>query len=175
MFPVRLRVKSTPDEIARLSKLVEKTGDPAKGRAIYTQDRKLACARCHRLEGMGHSLGPDLTRLWQTHSAGDVLLSLLDPDGNSSADYRIQKVTTKTGRTYLGLVLMETPEEVHLRDAGGREIHLKVEGIAKRVEGRTSLMTKPTVAALTEEELIHLVAFLVDRKAQESLRTEGEE
>lgn len=175
LLQAKLPLKTDSNEIARLSKLVETTGDPVRGRAIYTQGKKLACAQCHRLEVTGQSFGPDLTRLWQTHSASDILLSLLDPDGNPSIDGRAQTIITKAGRKYLGLVIAETSEEVLLRDAGGRDIFLNRKDIEARRKGSTSLMSKQTVAALTEEELVHLVAFLADRKAQESLRSPGKE
>src|SRR5690606_608979 len=88
----KVQVHPTPDEIGRLSKLVETNGNSVRGREIYVQKTKLACAQCHRFEDTGRALGPELTRLWQTHSAGDVLQTLLDPDGNPSIDNRTHRV-----------------------------------------------------------------------------------
>jgi hypothetical protein len=64
---------------------------------------------------------------------------------------------------------------LYLRDHAHRDICIKVADVAKRTEGPPSLMSKQPVAVLTEEELIHLAAFLTDRKAQEELRTQGKE
>ena len=39
---------------------------PGRGRDLYLNTKLLACATCHRMEGVGGSVGPDLTRVWDT-------------------------------------------------------------------------------------------------------------
>jgi len=45
-------------------------GDPSRGKALY--DGKGACATCHRVNGVGSRLGPDLSDVGQLRRAVDL-------------------------------------------------------------------------------------------------------
>ena len=46
------------------------TGDPSRGKALY--DGKGACATCHRVNGLGSRLGPDISDVAQIRRAVDL-------------------------------------------------------------------------------------------------------
>src|SRR3954471_276027 len=54
-----------------------KTGDAARGRAIFTG--KGACTGCHRVGGTGSIVGPNLTDVGAIRSAGALQRSLVEP------------------------------------------------------------------------------------------------
>ncbi len=78
VFRGGLLLSLEPEEVARVEKLVATTGDAESGRRVYLDSQKSQCAKCHQLEGVGAQVGPDLTKIWDTHSGnrsqGGVLI-----------------------------------------------------------------------------------------------------
>ena len=52
-------VSKRADVIAKYQKSLGLGGDAAKGKATF----KLTCAACHKLEGVGEAVGPDLASI----------------------------------------------------------------------------------------------------------------
>src|SRR5262245_49238469 len=52
-------------------------GDAARGKALF--EGKGGCLKCHRVDGVGSRLGPDLTRIGQLRRSAELERSLLDP------------------------------------------------------------------------------------------------
>jgi putative membrane-bound dehydrogenase-like protein len=165
-----LLVSNTPDEVARVRKLVESKGDPKRGRTLYLDGKKLACITCHRLEGIGGNVGPDLTRLWDTQSIEKIMESMIEPSKEIKEGYQAYQATTKQGKKYVGLKISQNADEVVLRDASARDIRIPVKELDDLVASKVSLMPDNVIAQLTYDQFIDLVAFLKNRQAQESLR-----
>jgi putative membrane-bound dehydrogenase-like protein len=166
-----LMVSNNPKEVERLSKLVGKQGDPMRGRALYLNGKTLACINCHRLEGIGGSVGPDLTRLWDTHSLEKIVESILEPSKEIKEGYQTFSATTKKGITYNGLKISQSADEIVLREATGRDVRLALKDLEEPPSAsKVSLMPDNAISLLNYDQFIDLLAFLRDRKAQESLR-----
>ena len=165
-----LRVGNSPEEVSRLRKLVAEKGNPMRGRALYLNSKTLACVNCHRLEGVGGSVGPDLTRLWDTQSLEKIVESIVEPSKEIKEGFQSYVATTKKGQVFTGLKILENGTEVILRDAEGRDVRLAKTDVEELTVSKTSLMPDNVISQLTYGQLIDLVAFLRDRRAQESLR-----
>jgi putative membrane-bound dehydrogenase-like protein len=166
-----LSVSNSPAEVARIRKLVETKGDPERGREIYLNNKTLACVTCHRMEGVGGNVGPDLTRLWDTHSLEKVVESILEPSKEIKEGYQSYVATSKKGQTFVGLKVSQTAEDVVLRDATGKDVRLATKDIEDLSPSKMSLMPENAISQLSYDQFIDLIAFLKDRKAQESLRS----
>jgi putative membrane-bound dehydrogenase-like protein len=165
-----LSVANSPEEAARVRKLVQTKGNPERGEAIYLNSKTLACVSCHRMEGVGGSVGPDLTRMWDTHSVEKIMESILEPSKEIKEGYTAYVATTKKGQVYTGLKVSQTADEVVLRDANAKDVHIPTRDLEDLTASKQSLMPDNAIAQLSYEQFIDLVAFLKDRKAQESLR-----
>ena len=128
------------------------------------------CASCHVLYGTGGDIGPDLTRVWQTHSVAKLLESIVEPSREIKKGYGTWQVETSGGQVYVGLKVDETPSQVVLRDANGRDIRLRRDQLDVLEETRQSLMPEGTVNQLNFTEFIDLLAFLKSSEAQSELR-----
>jgi putative heme-binding domain-containing protein len=164
---------NSPAEVEQLRALVRTRGRPDQGRRLFLDSKLLACSKCHSLEGVGGSVGPDLTRIWETQSVEKILESILEPSKEIKEGYQTYQATTRQGRVYQGLKVAQTADEVVLRDAEGRDVRIATQDLEECTASKVSLMPEDTVAQLTQEQLIDLIAFLKDRKAQEALRTLG--
>ena len=109
-------------EVRRLNNdLRAAPGDPARGRRLF-HDR---CATCHRLDGEGETIGPDLTYA-NRRDRDFLLVSLVDPSGIVRKEYQAYNVATKDGRVLSGLIVEQTPEAIILRDAKGQRTRVAV-------------------------------------------------
>lgn len=165
-----LLVSNEPAELKRLADLVAKNGDPVRGRKLYLNHKAVACMSCHRLEGVGGNVGPDLTRIWDTLSLDKVMESMLDPSKEIKEGYQTYVVSTKSGRTISGLKVSQSAKEMILRDVTGKEVRIPRDDIDSFITTKSSLMPDDVVRHLSLPEFIDLIAFLRDRKAQEEVR-----
>jgi putative heme-binding domain-containing protein len=157
-------------EVERVRQLVGTKGHPERGRALYLNHRVLACVTCHCLEGIGGNVGPDLTRIWDTQSVEKIMESILDPSKEIKEGYQTYVATTAKGQVFSGLKVSQTAQELVLRDANAKEIHIPVKELEEVKASPQSLMPDNVVAQLTFDQFVDLVAFLKDRAAQESLQ-----
>jgi quinoprotein glucose dehydrogenase len=141
-----------------------------RGRSLYLNSKTLACINCHHLEGIGGSVGPDLTRLWETQSIEKVIESLLEPSKEIKEGFQSYVASTTKGQVFTGLKILDNAEEVVLRDAEGRDVRLAKKDVEELKASKKSLMPDNVISQLNYGQFIDLVAFLKDRKAQESLR-----
>ena len=165
-----LKLSSDPAEAERVRRLVYEKGNPLKGKALYLDTKALACATCHKLEGVGGSVGPDLTRVWDTMTVEKLLEAIAAPSKEIKEGYQAHKAETADGRVFTGLKVSETATEVVLREATGKDVRLVKEDLDSLTPSSVSLMPDNAVAQLSYEQVIDLLAFLKNRAAQESLR-----
>lgn len=165
-----LLVTNQQAEVEKVRQLVLTKGDATKGRAIYLNSSTLACVTCHKLEGVGGQIGPDLTRIWDTTSIEKIIESMVEPSKEIKEGYRSYRLTTNDGRTLTGLKIAETPAEITIREANGADVRIKRTNVAELAVSNVSLMPDNVISQLSFDQFIDLVAFLKNRRAQESLR-----
>jgi putative membrane-bound dehydrogenase-like protein len=165
-----LLVALTPHDVARIGAELKTKAKSARGRALYLNNKALACMSCHRLEGIGGNVGPDLTRIWETHSLEKVMEAMLDPSKEIKEGYQSYSAVTKDGKVHLGLKIAHTVDELTLKDALGKEIKIPAANLDELIPAKKSLMPDDVVRHLGYTEFLDLVAFLRDRAMQESLR-----
>lgn len=80
-------------------------GDAARGKAIV--EGKGQCLSCHRVNGAGSRLGPDLSDVGALRRAAELEQSLTDPSAEILPGNRYFHVVTKTGESFTGRLLNE--------------------------------------------------------------------
>ncbi len=157
-------------EVERLQNLVRTKGNAQRGRELYLNAKLLACINCHRMEGVGGNVGPDLTRLWDTATIEKIMESIIDPSKEIKEGYDTWVATTKKGQVFTGLRVSQNADEVVIREASAREVRIPMKEIDELTKSKTSLMPDNVVSQLSFDQFVDLIAFLKDRKSQESLR-----
>jgi putative membrane-bound dehydrogenase-like protein len=165
-----LLVSLEPGQIEKVRKQVSDKGDPKRGRELYLNTKLLACATCHRMEGVGGSVGPDLTRIWDTQTLDKLLESIVDPSKEIKEGFQTYRLATADGQILMGLKIKEDAKEVTIREANGRDTRVSKEEIDSLAPTKLSLMPDNVVAQISYDQFIDLLAFLKSRKEQESLR-----
>ena len=166
----KLLAAPTGDEARRLREFVAKNGNSARGKTIFYDAKKGNCATCHRIEGQGGAVGPDLTRVYETLSFDKRVESILEPSKEIKEGFGSFKVATKDGRVTTGLLVSKTDQAIVLKDAEGREVRIPAAEVEMSANEPTSLMPAGVVGHLSFAELADLLAFLGDKAAQDGLK-----
>ena len=174
-FADGLSLSLEPDEVARLEREVAESGDVAAGKALFLDAQRTQCITCHRLEGVGGQVGPDLSKIWETHSVAKILESIVTPSKEIKEGFQTYTVVGSDGRVFTGLKIVDDDREVVLRDTQGIDVRINQSAVEDIVATKASLMPEGVLAQLSYDEAIDLVAFLRDRAAQESLRRVADE
>jgi uncharacterized protein len=146
------KVKS--DIIAALAPEVEKPGDAANGRLLFTG----ACSSCHKVGDLGQrNVGPPLDGIG-AHGRAELLGQIIDPNREVDPSFWQWNVTTKSGQTLAGVIASENASTLTLRNASG-DAEIKKEEIATRENTRRSLMPEG-LEALGGQALRDILSFL---------------
>lgn len=142
-------------------------GTAANGRAVFER----ICAQCHLAQGLGHSVGPDLTDL-SHRSVEDLVSNILDPNMALNPLFVAFMAELADGEIETGILGPENAESVTLLQALGRKVEIPRARIKSlRSEGR-SLMPEGLEAGMTPQDLRDLVAFLQQRGSPDPGATE---
>ena len=152
-------------------------GDPARGKAIY--DGKGDCQSCHRINGNGSRLGPDLSDIGvprggrggkqaapgtpapaaPTLNLGALETSILDPDADVALANRLVRVVTKDGKSVTGKLLNHDNFTVQFIDPQG-----KLRSLMKADLKESTVLTKGLMPSykdrLSAQEVADVVAYL---------------
>ena len=131
------------------------TGDAAAGLLVYGKN---GCAACHRINGKGGFLGPDLSDIGAKRAVRHLRESLLEPNADLPLDYRTVEVITITGKRSSGIHLNEDEYSLHLRDSQGSLLSFLKTELKEIKLPRESLM--PDYKSLSKDELENLVGYL---------------
>jgi putative membrane-bound dehydrogenase-like protein len=136
-------------------------GDARRGKAVFAK----SCSICHRLEGVGHVVGPDLQAL-SNKSPLYLLTEMLDPNRNVDTRYLSYVAVTRSGRTFTGLLASESATSITLRSQEGKEeVLLRAELEELQSTGK-SLMPEGLEKELSKQEVADLIAYLTAQGSQ---------
>jgi cytochrome c oxidase cbb3-type subunit III len=133
-------------------------GNAARGKALF--EGTAGCAGCHRVNGSGSRVAPDLSDIGLGRTAAALRQSLLDPTPVMLPINRPVRIAMKDGRTLSGRRLNEDTLTVQIVDDKERLWSLAKSDIRSLVVEQKSTM--PAYAGrLDDGELADMVAYLV--------------
>jgi putative heme-binding domain-containing protein len=156
-------------------------GDPARGKAIY--EGKGDCASCHRINGAGSRLGPDLSDIGVPRGGGRgggggkqatpapeptlnltaLETSIVDPDAEVTPANRLVRVVTKDGKSVTWRLLNHDNFTVQFIDPQG-----KLRSYMKADLKESTVLTKGLMPSykdrLSSQEVADVVAYLATLK-----------
>ena len=100
------------DVVARYKESLSMEGDVNRGRAIF----KKQCSVCHKVEGYGHEIGPNLATI-KTRGAETILVNVLDPNREVNPEYLNYVALTVDGRSISGMIAGENAASLTLKRA----------------------------------------------------------
>lgn len=136
-------------------------GDPNQGRTLF--EGKGDCRTCHRVNGTGSRVAPDLSSVGTRRPAAMLQQTLIDPTGGMLPSNRPIRAVTADGTTVTGRRLNEDSFTVQLIDAQERLVSLEKASLKEYAVLAQSPM--PSYAdRLTEQERADVLAYLLSLK-----------
>ena len=130
-------------------------GNPAEGRLGFQK----TCATCHKAQGQGEAIGPDLATV-VGRTPEDLLVHILDPNREVLPQYLDYSVATTDGQVFTGIISSETASAVTLKRAGSLTDTLPRNRIEAIASSGVSLMPEGLEKGLNHQDLANLIAFI---------------
>jgi putative membrane-bound dehydrogenase-like protein len=152
-----------------LFELIRRDGDAAKGQAVFFRAGANACASCHRVQGRGQWVGPDLSTIGSKYGKSELIQSILNPSAAIGYNFRSTVASLADGRTITGLVVEEALDRLVLKTAEGQRVALRPSEIEDRKQVEVSLMPEGLAQTMGESDFVDLLAFLQTLKQPVSI------
>jgi putative heme-binding domain-containing protein len=154
--------EQTPEKIEQQlekfrKQMAELSGDRKAGAAIFEK----TCMVCHKLNGNGHNVGPDLTGA-NRRDLEYLLVNILDPNRVVGSDYYSATVVDKLGRVQRGLVVENTPQRIILKGENDKLTTFARGDVDEFQIEAKSLMPEGLPETMTEPQFRDLIAFLME-------------
>jgi putative heme-binding domain-containing protein len=151
------------DDIAAWLKRLQGPGDATAGRRVFFHPKLAGCARCHRVDGRGQDIGPDLSGVGRAERR-HILESILRPSNLVAPHYQAWVLTTADGRVRTGMLVRTVLDEYTYVDPQGVLFKVNTRDVADSRPAPTSIMPDGLADLLTDQELRDLLAYLGSRR-----------
>lgn len=129
--------------------------DMRAGKAVFVKQ----CAGCHRLDGEGVAVGPDISDM-RTQTPEQILASVLDPNAAIDANFYRYAVLTDDGQLLEGLLEDSNEQAVTLRLQDGLRRTLPREQIEQLRATGVSMMPEGFENQISPEAMRDLVSYI---------------
>jgi len=131
-----------------------------QGRDIFAA---ASCFKCHRVQGRGGIIGPDLTGVGKRFDNKYLLESLIEPSKVVSDQYQSTVFVTEDGKIVIGKIANLAGNNIMVITnmlEPGKFINVPRNTIEEQFAGKKSMMPEALLDTLNEEEILDLMAFL---------------
>jgi len=148
--------------VAKTKRSDSAAGDIGRGKTLF--EGKGKCVTCHRVDGVGGLLGPELSRIGQLRRSVELEQSLLEPEAEVLPTNRFYRVVTRGGATVTGRLLNHDTFTVQLLDSSEQ-----LRSFAKadlREQGFVPTPMPKALGTLAPQDVTDVVAYLVSLKGK---------
>jgi putative membrane-bound dehydrogenase-like protein len=144
-------------------KRLEGPADAAAGRRVFFHPKLAGCFRCHKAEGRGQEVGPDLSTVGRS-GRRQILESILQPSALIAPYYQTWALEMTDGRVLTGMLAKTVNDEYTYLDAKGQLFKVNTRDVVETRPVPTSIMPEGLPDLLTDQELRDLLAYLCSRR-----------
>jgi putative heme-binding domain-containing protein len=148
--------------ISTVPAFASERGNAARGHELFSTH----CAACHRAQGAGGSLGPDLSRIALVRERGALISAIRDPDALVAAGFKTVTLVTREGARIEGLKKSEDAFSIQILDSQEQLRGYLKTSLVQVERERRSLMPAFGPDRLTDDALDDLLAFLATLRGQ---------
>jgi putative heme-binding domain-containing protein len=141
--------------IAQYQPALAQAGDATRGRTVF----RSICAKCHKLDGFGAEVGPDLATI--RHQPKQVLLAdVLDPNKSISQGFEAYVVETASGGSIDGVLGPQTATTLTLRHEEGKQDVIPRKDIKNMYVTNLSAMPADLEKQISVQQMADLLAYV---------------
>ncbi|MGN6545119.1 MAG: plastocyanin/azurin family copper-binding protein [Aureliella sp.] len=131
--------------------------------------QEATCLQCHKLNGQGGVVGPDLGGLaerWKGDTRG-ILQEILDPSHKIDPKYAVQSVLTADGKVYSGIIVAEDKDSLSIVSSPEQTQPLTIprDDVDEIVKSSKSIMPIGLLDQYTQDEIFEILAYLTTQPA----------
>ncbi len=152
----KIKTGSRQDLVAAYGDALKTHGDASRGRQVFQK----ICASCHRVDGVGHEIGPSLAS-FRTRGPEAILTNVLDPNREVNPQFVNYLLITADGRSVTGMIASETANSVTLRRAENATDTIERSEIEELRSSGLSIMPEGLEKQIDPAAMADLLAYLM--------------
>jgi putative membrane-bound dehydrogenase-like protein len=149
-----------------IRQLVDLRGNPTQGKLVF--ETSGTCSKCHKVEGQGKEVGPDLSEIGSKLSREDMYVAILNPSAGVSHNYETYSLLTTDGTVITGMLVNQTDQSVTIRTAEAIETTIATADIESLKKQSISLMPADLQKNMPMQSLVDLVDYLASLKKKQA-------
>ena len=142
-------------------------GDVERGYEVFFGRSAASCRRCHKVNGNGGEVGPDLSAIAKDKDRQYLLEAIVDPSAKIAKGFETLIVVTVEGKVLSGIVKSEDEQFVRLMTPEGGILTVAQDDIEERAKGKSG-MPADLAKNLTRSEIRDLVEYLATLKVADT-------
>jgi putative heme-binding domain-containing protein len=151
--------KVLAEKFGRFREMAAKSGDPAKGRALF----QASCMICHQVRGEGIAIGPELGGAGAM-GVESLLRNILTPNAQLESGYYRHDITLKDGTLASGFLASDKGGTLVLKQIGADARAIPKKQVKEHKVSRRSLMPEGLIDGFSEQQVADLFAYLMTLK-----------
>lgn len=148
-------------------------GDAIEGKALFEDQQKLGCNKCHSVDGQSRSVGPNLFAVGHKLDRAGLVTSILEPSKTIAVGYGTTTLLNLNGQVFEGVLQRVTNKHVELLDKENKIVRIPVEEIEQQRDSTISIMPSGLEAKLSDTEFSNLIAYMESLKPKQSYSSNG--
>lgn len=142
-------------------------GDVTRGRDIFFGRSDVSCRRCHKINGSGGDVGPDLSKIGLDKKRDYLLESIVDPNKQIAKGFETAILEMADGKVYAGIIKRDDDQHLHLQQPDGQVVIIDKSQIEERATGKSG-MPEDLVKKMTKADIRDLVEYLSTLKTSDA-------
>ena len=114
-------------------------GDADRGRELFLNNAAVYCQRCHKLDGEGGDVGPELKGVGRSKGRAYVLNAILNPNAEIAQGFESVLLELHNGESLLGILKEETDTTLSIAIPGAGTERIQKSNIASRQRGPSAM------------------------------------
>jgi uncharacterized repeat protein (TIGR03806 family) len=156
--PKRLGAAIKPDVLLGMK------GTADGGRRLFFENAGVQCRNCHKIQGQGTDVGPELSQIGKKYDRAKILENILEPSREIDPKFVVHLAQTADGKLHSGILVERTADTIVLKDAKNNLIRLPASEVEQLAPQQQSLMPDLLLRDMTAEQVADLLAFLSELK-----------
>jgi len=150
------------EKLPPISQLIKMQGDVARGAKVFSGVG--TCAKCHKVNGEGKDIGPDLSAIGSKLSREAFFESILYPSAGISHNYETYILQLDSGTTVSGVLTSQTADSVTIVTQDAITRTFKRSEIERMAKSNISLMPADLQKVMSAQELVDVVEYMTTLK-----------
>ncbi|WP_197453413.1 PVC-type heme-binding CxxCH protein [Caulifigura coniformis] len=134
-------------------------GNAARGKEVFFGNAAASCRRCHKINGEGSDVGPDLSEIGKTKARDYLLEAIVDPNAKIAEGFETAVFAMEDGRVLSGVVRGEDEKSFRIVTPAGETLTVEKSEIDDRAKGQSG-MPADLMKQISRRELRDVVEYL---------------